>query len=256
MALHTLEETQVGPMSAPPLEPEVALPVDEGLPGFLRLFDNEWVWQAFCEQFGTPEELPQRIRPNWISYQLGARALVSYVAERQWDHWITEDQFAIELVAGKAERLFRYPKDPYLPGLRRAASPIDAHELLAKHVPVSPHILRVEAVRYRPGSRAVLRHIVSLRRGRPNKVTLFVRVMRPRRVDRLMEAAELMEHSGFALPRLAGCWTKGGVVWLARIPGKTVRTLIQKGRAPDPEPILDGLEKLWSTPINLDQGHP
>jgi len=241
---------------APPLKPQLTLPVDEGLHGLHLLFDNNWVWQTFCTHFGVPTDAPQWIRPRQISYQPGARAIVSYVAERQWERWVIEDEFAIELVDGKPERVFRYPNDPYLPGLRWVASAPDAHKLLTKYVPITPHRVRVEAVRYRPATRAVMRHIVSWRAARLGKMTLFVRVMPPTRVSRLLLAAELARHSGFALPKLVGCWNKGGVIWLSKIEGSTVRSRIRKGTPPNPELILSGLAKLWSAPVEPNKGHP
>lgn len=240
----------------PALEPEVALPADEGLPGLLRLFDSAWVWQTYCDAFGAPEEPPQRLRPRQLSYRPGEQALVSYVAERQWEHWVLEDEFAIELVAGEAERIFRYPDDPHLPGLPQAASALEAQQLIPRYVRLHPYRLRVEAVRYRPGVRAVLRHIAHGRRKDAGKATLFVRVMPPRRVDRLLAAAELAESSGFVLPRLAGCWPEGGVLWLTGVPGDTVRELIRKGKPPDPGLILENLAQLWSAPVPADAGRP
>ncbi len=242
-------------MSVPLLEPEVTLPADEGLPGLPRLFSNEWVWREFCTHFGEPEEVPQRIRALQFSYRPGARALVSYAAEWHRGRWAVEEQFAVELAAGRSERLFRYPDDPYLPGLHLAASAVDAHQLLTKYVPISPQQLRVEAIRYRPATRAVLRHTASWRQASTGNVTLFVRVMPPARVSRLLAAGESAGRSGFVLPRLAGCWPQGGVVWMNRVPGNTVRKLIRTGRPPDPERILDGLAKLWSAPVGPDEGH-
>jgi hypothetical protein len=97
----------VCPVPIPPLEPKVTFPVDEGLPGLLRLFDSEWVWRTYCAEFGEPEESPQCFRALQMSYRPGARALVSYVAEWKRGRWVEEDQFAVELVAGSRERLFR-----------------------------------------------------------------------------------------------------------------------------------------------------
>ena len=240
---------------APPLKPVPALPADNRLPGISLLFDNGWVWQAFCQNFGVPDEPPKRIRPSQIRYEPGRRALVSYLCEWQWDRWVVEDQFAVELETGKSERVFRYPKDPYLPGLRVAASATDAHQLLTKYVPIHPHRLRVEAVRYRPGTRAVLRHIATWRTARAGKMTFFVRVMSPIRVPRLLVAVELARQSGFILPELAGCWAEGGVVWFPSVPGNTVRQQIKKGTPPDPAQILNALDKLWSEPIKSGVGH-
>ena len=250
------DEAQVCQTQAPPLVPKITLPTDRGVAGFDHLFDNEWVWQAFRDEFGVPEETPQRIRLQQLRYQPGVRALVSYVTEQQWGNWILEDQFAVELRAGRSERLFRFPNDPYLPGLRQAASPVDAHQLLTRCVPISPTRLRVETIRYRPGNRAVLRYIASWRKRHLGNVNFFVRVMPPRRLERFLVAGELASGSGFATPRIVGCWKEGGVVWMTEVPGETVRARIREGTPPHPEPVLDALAGLWSTPIKPDQGHP
>ena len=244
-------------LAVPTLGAEISPPLtDEGLPGLPSLFDSEWVWRAFCSEFGPPEETPDRLRVRHFLYRPGARALVGYVAERQWERWVVEDEFAIEKVAGKPDRLFRYPDDPYLPGLRHAASALDAQQLIPQYVPLHPQRLHVEAVRYRPTTRAVLRHKACWRRAGMGEVTLFARVMRPARVARLLAAAELAQQSGFVLPRLAGCWPEGGVLWLVGVPGDTVRSLIREGTPPDPDLILDGLAQLWSASASPNAGHP
>jgi hypothetical protein len=50
---------------------------------------------------------------------------------------------------------------------------------------------------------------------------------------------------------MAGCWEEGGVVWLAAVPGETVRRLVRSDsrRVPPPEMLLDHLERLWSLPM-------
>ena len=176
---------------------------------------------------------------------------MSYVAERRWDDWITEVQFAIEVTADEEERVYQYPNDPHLRGLSRAASPLDAHKLINEYV-MSTRAVHVDPVRYRPGRRAVLRHVVGVNKS--NRVTFFARVMRPKDVERLISAAELTAHSGFILPRLAGVWPEGGVVWLSRIPGKTVRDLIRSGRAPEPSLILNAVSGLWAAPVAPNSG--
>ena len=221
-------------------------PADGGLPDLRRLFDPEWVWQAFCERFGRPEERPHRLRLKHFLYHPGSWAVVGYVFERQWDQWIAEDQFSFELAASGDTRLFRYPEDPYLPGLPHVASAMPAHDILPKYVRLQPQRLHVEALRYRPTVRAVIRHTARMRRRSAGGATLYVRAMPPARMAQFLTAGQLAEHSGFVVPRLVGSWPEGGVVWLAKIPGKTVRALIRGGNPPDPELILDGLARLWS----------
>ena len=228
-----------GIAATPPLSPPVTLPEDAELAGFSDLFDGEWVWRAYCRSFGQPEDPPHRLRLRQLSYNPRRRAIVSCAAE--WLHGTISShrgRLPSRLSRdGQPARPFRYPQDPYLPGLSDAAAPEAACSLLNAHVFEIPvRRVRVNVVRYRPGGHAVLRH-------RVGDVRFYVRVMRPDRVARLIDAAELVAQSGFALPRLAGCWTEGGVVWLSEIPGTNVRRLIRKGDALDPEPILDALTR-------------
>ena len=62
--------------------------------------------------------------------------------------------------------------------------------------------------------------------------------------------------SGFVLPRLAGYWAEGGVVWLSEIPGKNLRQRMQVGKLPDPTQLLGGLQTLWNAPHVLDGARP
>ena len=247
-----LGETRADSPAAPALEHRVALPPDPGLPDVPRLFDSAWAWQARCSQLGAPDELPERLRIHQLQYRTGRRVLVSYVAEWASDSWMVDDNFTIELVPGKPERVFLFPNDPYLPGLTLAASSSDAADLMSKYVRFRPQSLKVDLVRYRPSSRAVLRHVARWRSGRGDKLTLFVRVMRPERVSRILAAEKLAKNSNFTLPRVVACWAEGGVVWLGHIPGDSVRTLIRRGDPPDPNQILDHLELLWSGPVSQD----
>ena len=80
--------------------------------------------------------------------------------------------------------------------------------------------------------------------------------MRPAVVSRLTAAAEVIGCSDFVVPRLAGHWDEGGVVWLSRIPGTNLRRYIRRGRPPHPSVLLDGLDSLWSVPIKTDSGRP
>ena len=239
-----------GISATPPLSPPVSFPEDAELAGFSDLFDPEWVWRAYRTWFGQPDDSPHRLRLRQLSYNPRRRAIATCAAEWLHDRFVTQDSFAIEMSRGQPARLFRYPHDPYLPGLSDAATPDTACSLLNRHVfEVPVHRVRVNVVRYRPGGHAVLRH----RRG---EVRFYVRVMRPDRVARLFDAAELVMPSGFVLPRLAGCWTEGGVVWLSEIPGTNVRKLIRGGDGLDPEPILEALARLWAIPDTANGRRP
>lgn len=222
---------------------------DPKLPQLRHVFDVSWAWRAYCNQFGEPEETPDRLRLDQFVYRPGRRAVVGYVAERRWDTWVVEDQFAFEVRAGKELRLFRYPDDPYLPGLATVADAVEAHTALPKYVGLHPHRLHIESVRYRPTTRAVLRYRAWWRRRDIGEVILYVRVMPPAELADYIAAGKLTQHSGFVLPRVAGHWPEGGVVWLVETPGRTVRNLIREGAAPEPHRLLDGLEPLWAAPL-------
>lgn len=62
------------------------------------------------------------------------------------------------------------------------SEPLTAHELFPQYVPLHPHRLLIETVRYRPTQKAVLRHIARWRRRDMQPVTLFCRIVVPDRV--------------------------------------------------------------------------
>ena len=222
------------------LYPEVAFPEDPGLDDLPKLFDSAWLWRAYCRQFGTPRDDPYRIRIRQFAHSLGRVALVSYEMEWRVDQYIPPQHLVSRVECGRPVELFRYPDDHRLPGLSEAAHPETALKLLNTYVMGVPvRRIGVELIRYRPASRAVLRHSVG-------KVRFYVRVMRPNSVAPLLAAQEIIGRSAFVLPRIAGYWAEGGVVWLSEIPGKNLRERIRAGKLPDPTLLLDGLQTLWS----------
>lgn len=246
-------ELQAGATSASGLQPITS---DPELSALQHIYDADWVWERFCSEFGAPDETPDQLKLQHCSYHPGRRAVITYVAERRWDDWVAEDQFTFVFRAGRDDQLFRYPNDPYLPGLGHVASATVAHDLVSRHVSLHPQRLHIETVRYRPTRKAVLRHFARFRRPYVDDVTLYVRVMPPREMPRLLAAGELAERSEFALPRLVGCWPESGVAWLANVPGETVGTLIREGTPPEPDQILDAIEPLWSATDHANAGTP
>ena len=235
--------------SAVELYPRVAFPEDQGIPDLPRLFDPEWVHDAF-RQFNEFESTPHRIRVRQFSHSLGRSAIVSYEVEWHRDDYLPSQQFAAMIERDGAVEVFQYPDDPRLPGLPEVSHPESALGLLSRHVmAVRPRTARVQLVRYRPASRAVLRHSAG-------RIRLFVRVMRPSAASTFLAAHELMGQSGFVVPRLAGYWPEGGVVWLSEIPGRNLRQQLRRGRMPDPMLLLNGLEPLWSMSPDGHKGRP
>ena len=235
--------------TAIPIYPQFDLE-DGDLSGFPRLFDGDYVWREYCSRFGERPDDPYRIRIRQLSHDPGRRAIVSYVAEWHPDEFMPDEQFAFEIRRDKSAAVYRYPDDPNLPGLSEAASVESALKLVNRHVLAVPaRRIRVDMVRYRPGNRAVLRH-------RLGRVRFYARVMRPEILEPLLKAAKLTQHSGFVAPRLAGCWKEGGVLWMSEIPGRNLRRYIRRGHRPPPETLLDGLERLWSVPLQQADTRP
>lgn len=222
------------------LYPQVDFPDDPDLRELPRLFDAEWLWRAYCRQFGKPETNPCRMRIRQFSHSLSRIAVVSYELEWHPDEFIPPRHFTVKIERGKPVELFRYPEDSRLPGLRTVADPETARGPLSRHVlTMPPRRVRVELIRYRPASRAVLRHIV-------NRARFYARVMRPNAGAPFLKAQALAGQSSFVVPRLAGNWAEGGVVWMSEIPGRNLRRGLRQGKTPDATLLLDGLETLWN----------
>ena len=235
--------------AAIPIYPQFDLE-DGGLDAFPRLFEGHHVWREYCSRFDERRDSPYRIRIRQLSHDPGRRAIVSYVAEWHPDDFQPDAQFAIEVRRDRDISVYRYPDDPSLPGLSEAASVESALKLVNRHVLAVPaRRIRVDMVRYRPGNRAVLRH-------RLGRIKFYARVMRPETLDPLLKAARLTQHSGFVAPRLAGCWEEGGVLWMSEIPGRNLRRYIRRGHQPPPETLLEGIERLWSVPLQQADTRP
>ena len=223
-----------------PLYPEIDFPEDSGLSEFPKLFDSDWVWETYCREFERPEVDPHRIRVRQFSHSLGRSAIISYEVEWHPDDYLPFQHFTVKIARDEPAEVFQFPDDPLLPGLADAAHPEAALRLLNRHVlAVGSRRARVEVIRYRPGSRAVLRHSVG-------RTRCFARVVRPAALGPLLAAREPVGRSGFVLPRLAGSWADGGVIWVSEIPGRNLRRHIRRGNTPDPTPLLDGLQSLWA----------
>lgn len=221
--------------------PQVEFPDDPGLKDLPRLFDPEWVWQAGGQETGHPHTEPERMGIRHFIHNPGRSAMVSYEVEWHLEDYLPPRQMVVRTGKDRSVEAHVYPEDHRLPGLVEAADPELAVRLVNRHVLFVPaRSARVETIRYRPAFRAVLRHKVGKNR-------FYARVIRPETLGIFLSAHSLTGRSGFVVPRVAGCWESGGVVWLSQIPGKNLRSELRKGRLPDPESLLVGLEPLWRT---------
>ena len=214
------------------------------------LLDTDWAWRVYCREFGEQQSEQPTVQVLEHTSVPGRRAKATYEAEWPEDVYLRNERFTLQQDAGKPVQVFRYPDDPELPGLARASGPETAMALVKKYVmAVPPRRIRVETIRYRPGSHAVLRH-------RLGRARFYVRAMKPDDMTSLWEATELITRSSFAVPRVAGCWPEGAVVWTSEIPGENLRQYIRAGGQPDPEVLLSGLESLWAVPHELSRHRP
>ena len=214
------------------------------------LHNPDWAWQVYCRAYGRPEEEPLDVQVLEVSRVRGRRARATYEAEWPEDVYLPNQRFTLLRDEGGAVQVFRFPDDPDLPGLSGAADPESALDLVKRHVmSIPPRRVRVEVVRYRPGSHAVLRH-------RLGKARFYARAMKPSGVQPLLDATRLIARSDFSVPRIAGCWRDGGVVWTSEIPGQNLRQYIRAGHQPDTEALLSGLESIWAIPAEAGNGRP
>ena len=233
-----------------PIHPRLEFQADEGLPELVRLFDGGWVWQNYCSEFGEQEGQPSRILVQSFSHTQGRQAVVTYEIEWPADVYFPNERFTLRLGRDSALRLTRFPEDDLLPGLSQACSPESAQRLVSKHVMnIPPRRMQVQVVRYRPGSHAVLRYRMSRSR-------LYVRVVQPDTTPAILKSGGLIGRSSFTVPRLAGVWHEGGVLWFSEIPGRNLRRQLRRGEHTPPRLILDGLESLWTVPVEVPDSPP
>ena len=116
--------------------------------------------------------------------------------------------------------VWRYPNDPFLPGLGPAADSDRVHRLL-KQLGAPTDIVRLRRRAYRPGRRAVIEAVSP-------RARMYLKVVRPDRV-----AALQAKHSAMAghipVPHSYG-WSKDlGLVAMQAMPGKTLCKALESG---------------------------
>jgi len=122
--------------------------------------------------------------------------------------------------------VWRWPRDPFLPGL---ADAIDAAKVgrLLDEVGVDGGALQLRTRAYRPGRRAVIE--ATGRRGR-----LFLKVVRPHRVEALHDRHRRLA-SALPVPDSIG-WRDDGIVVLTARPGRTLRDALRTSDHTPPPP--------------------
>jgi aminoglycoside phosphotransferase len=144
--------------------------------------------------------------------------------------------------------VWRFPSDPALPGLGPACDRrVIARLLTSFGVPgVDPDgaTVRLRTRAYRPGRRAVLE--ATCPGGR-----LFVKVVRPQRVEDLHRRHSVLFAAGLPVPRSLG-WTDDGLLVLQALKGSSLRAQLRAGgAAPSGEELVQMLERLPDEVLDL-----
>jgi hypothetical protein len=189
----------------------------------------------------------EHVRPTQVRYDPGRRLVLRFAADITWaDGTRRRDTLGalvdrdglpagVAVVAGPSGEqvgVWRYPHDPFLPGLPHAAYPEGARRVLARLGLRAEHI-RVEPLVYRPGSRAVIRVATG------SGDTVYLKVLRPDAVASLL-AAHGQLAGQVRIPRPLGWSEPLGLVALEGLPGRTLaRPLVDgDGTLPPPTDVL------------------
>ncbi len=138
-------------------------------------------------------------------------------------------------------RVWIHPADPHLPALAPAAFGHAAEVLLQRLGIVATGM--PEIVGYRPGRRAVLR--IATAAG-----TIWVKVVRPRRVERVVQAHAVLRERGLPVPTVRG-WSPDGLLVLDDAPGVPATD-----GGWDPAALLDEVDRLRARLAEGDTAWP
>ncbi|MFP5322190.1 MAG: phosphotransferase family protein [Acidimicrobiia bacterium] len=176
------------------------------------------------------------LRAGHVQYRPGADLVVRYRADVTWADGRRSRSETLLAAADRRGRLpgtipveadadgepivasvWRWPFDPALPGLERAATPGGLDGLTR---PVLGGTRGIEVVAYRPTERAVVRIDGERRTG-------YVKVLRPDDVDPLVARHHLLADAGLPVPEVLAASVAEGVVVLADAAGTTLRERVK-----------------------------
>jgi hypothetical protein len=204
-------------------------PIDEAWPPELRLLLGPDAAGLLAAAAGTAGGALVSMRPRQVNHQPGRSTVVQYRTMIRWP-WAAEPK-SETYVAATGDRIppegaalfddgstkvavWRWPRDPYLPGLAQALNPTRVAALL-DDLGIDGGSVNLRTRAYRPGRRAVVE--ATGRRGR-----LFLKLLRPDRAEKLHDRHRQLS-STLPVPQSLG-WTNDGIIVLTALPGETLRT--------------------------------
>lgn len=219
---------------------------DPHLPGAELLLDDDAALALAPAVEGAGGRLLEAA-VSQVRYDPGRRLVVRYRADVVWADGTrrTETLGALADAAGLPDGLavverddgarlgvWRYPYDPFLPGLPQAAYPGGALRIL-RRLGVDAREVEVSPLVYRPGSRAVLRV-------RTDRALLYVKVVRPATVDRLRRLHEAFLPA-VRVPQVVGWSSPLGLVAFEPLLGTPLTQPLTTGGAAPPAAAVASL---------------
>lgn len=141
--------------------------------------------------------------------------------------------------------VWRFPHDPYLPGLASAVHPGRVRELLDR-LGGPPGAVRLRTRAYRPTRRAVVE--VAVTDGAQAARILYLKVLAGARAEELAAVHRAAAGAGIPVPRVVGVAGGQGLVALEARRGRTLREAVIVGdRLPDPSQLVALSSRLAAT---------
>lgn len=143
--------------------------------------------------------------------------------------------------------VWRFPNDPFLPGLPSATSVARVRELLDR-LGVAPGDVSLEVRAYRPSRRAVIE--VSVRAPGAEGRVLYLKVLAGDRAARLATVHRELEAAGVPVPGVVGVAPEQGLLAIRALGGATLRSALA-GQQPVPPPaaLVAISERLAAAPL-------
>ncbi|MEX1178286.1 MAG: hypothetical protein WEB09_07475 [Nitriliruptor sp.] len=144
--------------------------------------------------------------------------------------------------------VWRFPDDPFLPGLPSATSAVRVRELL-DGLGVGPGEVGLRIRAYRPSRRAVVE--VSIAGAETEGRVLYLKVLVGDRAARLGIVHRELAAAGVPVPGVVGVAAAQGILAIRALPGATLRTALAEGApVPPPEALVEISERLARTPLS------
>jgi Phosphotransferase enzyme family len=200
---------------------------------------------AIAEAGGSLEALDRR----QVLYKPGRQVVARFAARVAWQGQVTDETLVAaagaagppvgSLVVGDGELtvgVWRWPFDPYLPGLASAMEP-DRVRAVVADLGGDPGPVRLTPMAYRPGRRAVVRAVVG-------EQVLYFKIV-PTDEAEALHQRHVAVAGRLPTPVSLGWSPSLGLLALEALPGQVLRETLLSGRsAPAPEALIDLLDEV------------